>query len=403
MIRIQAELNFSGCAQGKYTLRAKGFILAVLRWGDGHGAFQNWSQFAYVPIDPAGNGAFFFPGMRAIPPGATHVWARCYTSDFSAFEDASAAIADRFLPPKTRLEGARRFSILSDLHLSARPWHVRQALRTAQSDTVFLLGDSTNDGLSAQFDAFQTCIDEALPAGAVFPVIGNHDVPRASGSDDGCAAYAAFQNRLLSKAENTGYAVSLAPDGRAYSVLIDNIEILALQCVTAGRKFQFPEDAQLDWLENRLNTPGASWRIILCHAPLLKHNPNRNDGAPYLGGNKRLQALLDRSERVVFLSGHTHVSPNVLWGNAEYDAERENIYLDCASAVTTDISGETGLMAPDWNDGCITELCITQDAVEIHMSSISSGTDFARGYYFFSHDVRNFSIHALARPSQLLP
>lgn len=247
------------------------------------------------------------------------------------------------------------------------------------------------------------CIDEALPAGAVFPVIGNHDVPHASGSDGGCAAYAAFQNRLLSKAENMGYTVSLAPDGRAYSVLIDNIEILALQCVTTGRKFQFPEDAQLDWLENRLKSPGASWRIILCHAPLLKHNPNRNDGAPYLDGNRRLQTLLDRSGRIVFLSGHTHVSPNVLRGNAEYDAARGNIYLDCASAVTTDISGETGLMAPDWNDGCITELYITQDAVEIRMSSISSGTGFARGYYFFARDLHNFAMHAPAHPSQLLP
>lgn len=47
-----------------------------------------------------------------------------------------------------------RFSILTDLHLSSKPWKIRRALRTAESDTVFLLGDSTNDGLAEQFERF---------------------------------------------------------------------------------------------------------------------------------------------------------------------------------------------------------------------------------------------------------
>lgn len=122
--------------------------------------------------------------------------------------------------------------------------------------------------------------------------------------------------------------------------------------------------------------------MILCHAPLLKH-PNRNEGTPYLDKNKRLQSILDRNGRIVFLSGHTHTSPNLLKGNAEYDREHQNIYLDCGSTVATDISGETGLMSPDWKDGCRTEIAISRDRVEISMCSIRSGIRFSRGYYCF--------------------
>jgi len=67
MIRIQTSLLWPGCAQGKYTVKAKGFLFAVLRWGNPDGPLEGWSPFAYVPIDPAGNGTFFFPGKRGIP------------------------------------------------------------------------------------------------------------------------------------------------------------------------------------------------------------------------------------------------------------------------------------------------------------------------------------------------
>ena len=138
-----------------------------------------------------------------------------------------------------------------------------------------------------------------------------------------------------------------------------------------------------NWLEDHLANTEAAWHIVLCHAPLLAHNPNRNVGAPYLDKNKRLQEIVDQNGSIIFLSGHTHVSPNVLNGNGEYDAEHRNIYLDCGSVVATDTSGEMGLMSPDWEDGCLTELAITQDTVEISMRSIQTGVIFPRGYYRF--------------------
>lgn len=385
MIKLQTHLIWPGCAQGNYIVKARGFILAVLRWGNGDEPFHDWGPFAYVPIDPAGNGSFFFSGKRGIPRGASHVWARCYAADFASFENVSAPLPDRYLPSGTPGEDAKRFSILTDLHMASKPWKIKQALRTAESDTIFLLGDSTNDGLPEQFDAFKKCIEETVPDRILFPVTGNHDVLHASRPDksDGCKNYEDFQRYLLAKGEANGHVITYAPDGRAYSVQIGDLDVIGLQCVTTGRSFLFPDGIQIDWLEEHLSATAASWHLILCHAPMLKHNPNRNDGPPYLDKNKRLQEILDRNGRIIFLNGHTHVSPNVLVGNGEYDEAHQNIYLDCGSVVATDTSGETGLMSPDWKDGCKTELIVTKDAVEICMSSIDTGIRFPRGYYRF--------------------
>ena len=160
--------------------------------------------------------------------------------------------------------------------------------------------------------------------------------------------------------------------------------MIGLQSVISGRKFLFPEGRQFLWLENHLKTnSNFSWHLILCHAPLLAHNPNRSVGNPYLSKNKLLQESLDHYGQIIFLSGHTHVSPNMLKGNGEFDNVHKNIYLDCGSVVATDTSGDEGLMSLDWNDGCVTELSITENEVEICMSSIKTGIKFPRGYYHF--------------------
>ena len=387
MIRIHLGLDRPGCAQGTYGVKAKGSVLAVLCWGDGSGPLPGWGPIAYVPIDPAGNGSFFFPGGRCIPEAADRVWARCYAADFASFEDASAEIPPEYWTAGVRRENARAFSVLTDLHLASKPWKVRRALRAAESGTVFLLGDSTNDGLREQFDLFEKCIGELAPEKRFFPVTGNHDVlhPSRDGKNDGCRNYADFQQALLAKSEGEGQDITYDPDGRAYALRIGDLDVIALQCVTNGRRFLFPEGRQIDWLERHLTETKAIWHILLCHAPLLKHNPNRNDGQPYLDRNRRIQEIVDRHGGIIFLSGHTHVSPNVLCGNGEYDAARRNIYLDCGSVVDTDTSREKGMMSPDWKDGVVTELLVDRDAVEICMRSVDTGIRFPRGCYRFAN------------------
>lgn len=385
MIRVQTGLLWPGCAQGKYTVKAKGFLFALLRWGNLRGPLEDWSPFAYVPLDPSGNGTFFFPGKRGIPRSATHVWARCFSHDFAFFEDISAEIPVRFVLPDTFPDNAERFSVLTDLHLSGKPGKIMQALRSTEGKTVLLLGDSANDGLAEQFQLFHKCIEDTVPDKTLFSVTGNHDILHSSreGSDDGCRNYNDFQCLLLEKAERHGFDVLIAPDGRAYSFQTGDVDVIGLQCVTTKRQFRFPEELQIDWLENHLETSTAEWHVIMCHAPLLEHNPNRNEGQPYLHKNNRIQEIVNQKGHVIFLNGHTHASPNRLSGNAEFDEKRCNVYLDCGSVVTTDLSGENGLMSLEWNDGCKTEITVSREEVEICMSSIESGMRFPRGYYRF--------------------
>lgn len=137
MIRLQTSLIWPGCAQGKYIVKAKGYLLAILRWGNEAGPLAGWDSFAYVPIDPAGNGCFFFFGKRGIPKEATHVWARCDSHDFSGFADVCAKIPERYLVNTAEHLQVNHFSILTDLHRSSKPWRIRQALNATQSDTIF--------------------------------------------------------------------------------------------------------------------------------------------------------------------------------------------------------------------------------------------------------------------------
>ena len=385
MAKLQISLIWPGCAQGKYTIKAKGFILAVLSWGSAEGPLEGWGPIGYVPIDPAGNGSFFFPGGRGIPPKATHVWARCVSHDFREEAVIPSEIAPSFLPVLGSDPDMRKLSIMTDLHLASKPWKIKQALRSAASDVVLLLGDSTNDGFPTQFEALEACIAETVPDRILLPVIGNHDVIHPKFKDgDGCEDYAAFQDRCLRHAREKGLDVCRDPDSLAWATRFGKLDIIGMQCVISGRRFAFPEERQLDWLEHRIEAQkDAKWHLILCHAPLLAHNPNRNEGQPYLDKNRRVQAIVDQAGNILFLSGHTHVSPNVARGSAEWDVRRNNLYLNCGSVVDTATEGDDGLMSADWKDGCITELMVAENVIEIDTRSIASGMHFPRGYYRF--------------------
>ena len=400
MINLQVKLKNSGCAEGHYIIKAKGYILAVLGWANEYGLLKDWGYFAYVPIYPNGNGSFYFSGMRGIPKGATHVYVRCFSSDFLSYEDVISEIPEKFLNNDYISENAQKFSVLSDLHLASKPWRIKQALRAAQNEIIFLLGDSTNDGLHEQFEQFNKCISEAVPEKIIFPVIGNHDVLHTlqEKDSDGCLNYSEFQKKLLINAEEKGFHIKYDEESLAYSVQIGNIDLIGLQSVISGRKFSFPEGKQISWLENHLKiNNNASWHLILCHAPLLAHNPNRNTGNPYLNKNKLIQEIVDNNGKIIFISGHTHVSPNMLKGNVEFDRIHKNIYLDCGSVVPTDTSGEENIMSPDWNDGCVTELAIAENEVEICISSLRTGIKFPRGYYYF----KSADLHIPESVSQL--
>lgn len=183
-----------------------------------------------------------------------------------------------------------------------------------------MVGDMTNDGTAEQHELLKQCLEEVLSDKRVLSVTGNHDIPRIPLEQEDRQAvrnHLMFQKWLFEKMEQSGnsYRVPVkkwkyGPDG-AWAVSLGNVELFGLQAVADQRRFLFEGGRQLEWLDGQMSeTQEAPWRIILCRAPLLHHNPKRKAGEnnPYLNRDKQLQEVADRWGNVILFPG-THIYP----------------------------------------------------------------------------------------------
>lgn len=372
-----------GYADGFYQLKARGFLAASLYWADENGPLPNWTSFAHFPIEPNGVGSYHMTGGRAVPDEATHVLMKAVSSDLETISAVLVPIPmPGNLPPK---EPVQRFLVLSDLHLSSKPWQIRKALSMGKEwDGVLIPGDITNDGTPEQFMRFWQCVTEVIPQTPVFAVAGNHDYPVLPLPQicQGIGDYPALQQALLDRAANLGISCHADSSG-AYCAILGDTEIFGLNAVTHWRKFRFPESAQLEWLANRLNHSRAKNRIILCHAPLANHRPYHQPGdPPYLHLDKKLQGILDSQRDILFLSGHTHVSLNCQSGCIERDSIG-NLYINTGSIRPTTLKPEQPLQPSSWTEGNAIELEIRESHICVKGISIKTGQYISRGYYRF--------------------
>lgn len=117
--------------------------------------------------------------------------------------------------------------------------------------------------------------------------------------------YPALQDWLLKRQP---YPYILDESG-AYAVRAGGIEVIGLNCAWHWRRFKFVDGAQLKWLEAHLDHNDAVRHIILCHAPLLAHNPRRGEAKPYLSRDAQLQSILDAHKNIILFQG----IPIFLW------------------------------------------------------------------------------------------
>ena len=100
--------------------------------------------------------------------------------------------------------------------------------------------------------------------------------------------------------------------------------------------------------------------------------------------DRQLQQLIDKQQRLIFLSGHTHFSPNNLQGCVEYRPNEKSIYLDLGSVRPTALNSKEELLLPsEWASGVYWELSLTKSTIEICARSVHTGVRFSRGYYRF--------------------
>lgn len=124
MIKLDIPISTAGFVDGTYRVRAKGCIAAALCWANSQGELPDWTPFAYVPITPNDEGQFQFTGHRAIPDEATHILVRAVCADLTSTEEILQP-----LPLRHRQEShqnAVRFGVITDLHLSGKPWAVQK-------------------------------------------------------------------------------------------------------------------------------------------------------------------------------------------------------------------------------------------------------------------------------------
>lgn len=405
-----------GLADGLYRLRAPRCAAALLSWADSEGTLEDWTAFACIPIDACGRGEYHFRGGRAIPPEATHIHVRAAADDLTCFEEKLFPIPHT---QRTPFPGAGyRFAVMSDIHLSSKPGMLRHAFAgVREADALLLAGDLTNDGTEGQFELLKECIQkEFFQKGdsigehskgttsgmKIFPVSGNHDRMAAARQNEKRTEgnhYAEFQEWLFDRMGNgtagsrekyiDGY--TQGPDG-AYAFRMGQVEIIGLQAVAGQRKFLFEEGRQLDWLDRHLGTARNIRRhLILCHAPLLHHNPKQEVGKnnPYLNRDRQLQEIIDRCGNVIFLSGHTHLSMNHPEGCVEWDEKLGNLYINDGSVRPTDLLPGEPMQPKEWKEGTRLDIIVCDREVEITTRSVKDGRKHARGYYrIFTNHIK---------------
>lgn len=371
-MRLKISLPRPGLADGVYSVSAKGCIAASLHWGDGTGPWDDWTAIAYVPVDAYGAGVFRFGGGRAVPAGATHVYARCLASDFSGWEACRCELPPHEVPSKPCV----RFSVLSDLHMTSKPGRWLRALSLAsESDALLLVGDLVNDGLPDQFQMVQQALEERLPGIPALSVAGNHDYPRGNADP----VYPLFQDCLLQRCEAMGIQISREEDG-AYTACFGDVLVLGLQTAAEGRRVTLR--GGLGWMEKWLSCWTGGPRVVLSHAPLAAHNPrSQKRRMPYFPQNAKVQRLIDGAGGVLFLSGHLHDSPQCARGCFEEDPAHGNFYYSDGSVCPVFLCSDEALLPQEWTDGVITGLAISEAGFELTARALHSGKRLARGHY----------------------
>lgn len=229
------------------------------------------------------------------------------------------------------------FGLLSDIHLFRKPHRLISALRMLRDvDILLVAGDLADRGTEEQYQLLWRAFEgypEDIP---VFIVSGNHDIP---GND--VTSFRAFERRMLERSGKR-YEVESDPCGAFYIRLKENLDLIGLNPSYHQKVFHFPnKGAQLAFLEERLMKSGCGSHILLCHPPLMAHNSQKGKSYFPPEQDARLQRIVDRHPHILFLSGHTHLFPEI-----EPEDEYGNRYVNGGSICPTQSKGKEKVVLP---------------------------------------------------------
>ena len=253
-----------------------------------------------------------------------------------------------------------KIGVISDLHLFNKTVNIERALTKLHgSDLVLIVGDIADRADEKQYDIFLNLIAEKFHDIPVYCVSGNHDNPAR---DD--TSYRQFEERL-----NSEYPSVVDECGAIYKCINEYIDIIGLNPLYHQKQFFFPnKGAQIDFLQKRLDASLCKYHIVMCHPPLIAHNPQRTANmASYIVAEQdaKLQSILDENKNIVFLSGHTHVSPSV-----EIDEAHGSLYINDGSICPTAVKNKNDKT----QQGNVTLLEIGENEISVIVKGIHTDT-----------------------------
>lgn len=245
-----------------------------------------------------------------------------------------------------------RIGIMSDLHLFNKTGKIKRALKKLEdADVLLIVGDLADRACMEQYDLLYSCIRECMPDIDIYCVSGNHDKPLKDDTN-----YRYFEKRINPKNENC-----LDECGAIFIKLGEGINLIGLNPLYYQKQFYFPDKGrQITFLEDRLKENDGDYNIVMCHPPLIGHNPQRGkDGSPYIQPEQdyRIQKIIDRHRNVIFVSGHTHAAPSV-------EEAMGNWYINDGAVVAV-----TDKKAKVTQGGVVTYLIIEEDKVDIEIKA----------------------------------
>ncbi len=222
-----------------------------------------------------------------------------------------------------------KIGVISDLHLFNKTVNVKKALSKLHDvDFLLIVGDIADRAYEKQYDIFLNLIDERFHDIPVYCVSGNHDNPARDDTN-----YRQFEKKL-----NNEYSSIVDECGAFYKCINEHIDLIGLNPLYHQKQFYFPDKGmQIGFLQKRLTVSSCKHHIVMCHPPLIAHNPQRTaDMASYIVAEQdtRLQKILDENKNIIFLSGHTHFSPTI-----ECDENHGNLYINDGSICPTTVKG----------------------------------------------------------------
>ena len=215
-----------------------------------------------------------------------------------------------------------RFFLMSDVHISsggdAATVRFAQALADIDAlgqrpDGIFVIGDLSDTGYAVEHEIFKQVIEESpfdLQKDFVI-AMGNHDYWWAEDASD----------TAMTQKQKDDFIAAYNLPGLFYDTWVAGQHVVVLGPDVYDTRYSWVQFdlsvQQLNWLDRILADDAAQgiYTYVLCHEPIINTVYGSQEGS--WGANNtfvdsdKINAVVSKYPKCVFLTGHTHVYPGV--------------------------------------------------------------------------------------------